>query len=80
MSQNGLERYYVHGDQVEGKPDEYYCRSCDAFTEESHFHVHYDQANRINNCDKYNQGLKNLKEYLKRAGYRRPNNPPNLFD
>jgi hypothetical protein len=80
MSQNVL-RYYVHGDQVEGKPDEYYCASCDLFVDELHFRTHNDEPNVMNGLDKYNQSLKTWKVMKrKKAGYRRPNNPPNLFD
>lgn len=30
-------RHYVHGDQIEGSPEQYYCSHCDAFVEAPHF-------------------------------------------
>lgn len=31
------DRYYVHGDQIEGAPDQYYCSHCDALVAAPHF-------------------------------------------
>jgi hypothetical protein len=82
MSQNGLKRWYVHGDAIEGKPEIYDCCSCDLFVDELHFPIHNNEPNIMNNLDKYKQGLKTWQAINKKRenNYRRPNNPSNLFN
>lgn len=70
------ERYYLHGDQVEGNPESFYCASCDFFFDRSHFAEH-----DLNNFQKYLSTLKTWKVVKKRTKtYQRPKNPHNLFD
>jgi hypothetical protein len=75
------ERYYLHGDQVEGKPEEFYCASCDLFVDRPHFDRHDNEPNRLNNFQKYLNTLKSWRVIKKRTKtYQRPRNPYNLFD
>jgi len=39
------ERYYLHGDQVEGDPSQYFCASCDLFVELPHFEADHPNGN-----------------------------------
>ncbi len=32
-----LERFYLHGDEIEGEPGTYFCRRCDCFFGAEHF-------------------------------------------
>lgn len=73
-------RWYAHGDQVENKPNLYYCASCDFFLPREHFAEHENTPHRKPNLDKYAESLKKWKKkYSKLADFRRPSNPPNLF-
>lgn len=31
------DRYYLHGDPIEGNPDSFYCQRCDRFVDRAHF-------------------------------------------
>lgn len=71
-------RHYLHGDEVEGDPSQYYCARCDLFVEADHFkggawHGNDEDGGRF---------LKSLKSWelaAKRSAYRRPENPPNIL-
>lgn len=70
-------RYFVHGDEDDANPEQYYCEFCDRFEQRSHFEsAHGDDAGR--------RTLVSLKTWRKlpidaKPQYRRPNSAPNLF-
>ncbi|MBD2426576.1 hypothetical protein [Phormidium sp. FACHB-1136] len=70
------QRHYVHGDQVEGQPDHYYCDFCDLFDGRDHF---YRVCSGRNDYQRYQQTLKTFKSAYHEDRWYRPPNPPNLF-
>lgn len=71
------QRYYLHGDQVEGKPHQYFCRRCDQFADAAHFEdqEHSDNGERyFRSMQMWSRGIARWKLPL-----RRPNNAPNLL-
>lgn len=72
-----LARYYVHGDQAEDEPAQYYCEFCDRFQASDHFEAaHGDAA--------WRRTLASLEAWRKlpldtKYGFRRPDAAVNLF-
>ena len=70
-------RYFVHGDEDDANPEQYYCEFCDRFEQPSHFQsAHRDDAGRRTMGSL--EGWRKLSIDAKRQ-YRRPNNASNLF-
>lgn len=67
-------RYYLHGDQKEGDSTLFYCRRCDCFHLESHFHEEHLNSQ----VSDFELLLQTKKELTKDRS--RPKHPENLFD
>ena len=71
-------RYYLHGDQKEGAPTLFFCRKCDRFQPEEHFH---DAHPNLNDYELFLQTRKELDARADSKGrVPRPNGATNLFD
>ncbi|MDN5923755.1 MAG: hypothetical protein L0H70_02005 [Xanthomonadales bacterium] len=53
-------RYYLHGDEVEGRPDTFYCRRCDLFVDREHFVECAERAIKFRGIDDAGQIAKGL--------------------
>ena len=67
-------RYYLHGDRKENSPNLYYCRRCDCFEPEKHFHEDHPNG-RVTDFELLLQTRKELNK-----GRSRPKKAENLFD
>jgi hypothetical protein len=77
MPNQNNKRYYVHGDRSEENPEQYYCKACDVFFEESHFH---NQCHCKDHFDRYKISLKAFNALIKNgSAFKRPSRPDNLF-
>lgn len=71
------ERYYFHGDQVEGSPKEFFCGSCDAFVDSGHLNgaQHADNGKRyLDSVRKWDRAVARWK-----LGFQRSNTAPNIL-
>lgn len=74
-----LIRYYLHGDEKEGVAGQYYCRSCDLFQDEQHFHSAHPNQNDFEVFSlSYRRFKKKCKEDPK--ALHRPAKVSNLFE
>jgi hypothetical protein len=69
------ERFYLHGDEHESSPGEFFCACCDLFAPAAHFNVHAPE--RHSSAIDRTQRL--LDAYRNRPGkFTRPDSPPAL--
>lgn len=77
---SGLKRYYLHGDQTEDDPTQYYCARCDVFVEAAHFGdraIHDDKGHLeriLASLERWNRRSAESK-----ARWRRPDDAPNVL-
>jgi hypothetical protein len=69
-------RYYLHGDQKEGDPNLFFCRRCDLFKPEKHFHEEHLNSPATD----FELLLQTKKELTGQSGRSRPSKAGNLFD
>ncbi|MBL3619735.1 MAG: hypothetical protein JMN26_18745 [gamma proteobacterium endosymbiont of Lamellibrachia anaximandri] len=71
-------RYYFHGDEVEGKPEQYYCAYCDLFVNKGHF---LEATHLGNDKERYDRSAKGWEVLKKKSDGRlqRPKNASNIF-
>lgn len=70
-------RFYLHGDQREDQPHEFFCRACDLFVDAAHFESgeHSDHGKRyFDALNMWNRGVARWKLPL-----RRPSSAPNIL-
>lgn len=69
-------RYYVDGDEMEGRSGEYFCFRCDMAFERTHFE---DAAHLERRAERYFQSLKVWEEVKSKRGFRRPAEAINIL-
>jgi len=71
------ERFYLHGDLIEGTNNQYFCDFCDLAVSALHFH---DEHPDKNNFERFQRNLKKWKK-MKALGtkFKRPNDVANCF-
>lgn len=70
------ERHYVHGDQVEGATEQYFCAHCDAFVPAPHFEADHPGKSG----DRYFASLRGWQRrpVMSKVNMRRPSNAANV--
>ena len=73
-------RYYLHGDQIEDSPEQFYCARCDLFCDASHFEDPQQHSLEMHG-ERYLRSLRQWHERTKIAKRRwhRPDNASNLL-
>lgn len=74
-------RHYLHGDQNENDPEQWFCSRCDAFVGEAHFFDGYHDRAKLTDHERYVTDRKRLQNQLRNSPgkWRRPKNPPNCL-
>jgi len=70
-------RYYVHGDQNEHDPNEYYCWTCDVFWPKEHFTS--EACSCPDHRERYLYSLKSFRDAEKHGQCSRPASPVNVL-
>lgn len=73
---DGRQRYYLHGDQLEGDPARYYCAQCDVFFNAEHFASHGPHTGErlLERLERWNE-----RDGRSQMNWRRPDDAPNLL-